>query len=414
MPVARESYILRRKLPQIVVHPAGPPSVTRSPPTEPSPSHSHHSPTSGTHPPPPMSSTTTRVRPQRVPEGPHLPSPDGSKGDAAGASTEWGEGSETGVAERRSHYSQLSNSSAARSILLEQQVARREEEAARREEEARLKEEDARGLETAARTAFAWVQGLEARVGRIHDAAMQAEARTKRMDAKIWEREAEVLRRQAETVRREVGLAKREIAVQRAEQEARRKAREARLKEAELLMKEEDVQRKEQDALRLEEEVRRRKTVLEESEEKLKRRAAEDQRATKDVVPSAWERLKGRITRDPHFRKQDLPLLLQYRDIGFDDDRIGVGLSSSSDTDLDPETSTWVFVPIPCSRRRVEQWRSTIKTALVEDQQSSSHVVTSEYTTPSGTSSAQYTVKSVHSYKERMNQGPGSYFRHKR
>ncbi|KAH9026310.1 hypothetical protein EDB83DRAFT_1930261 [Lactarius deliciosus] len=413
MPAARESYILRQELPRIVVHPAGPPSVTHSPPTGFSPSHSHRLPASETH-SRPVSSTSSRVRPQRVLEGPHLPSPDGPKGDAAGASTEWGEGSEAGVSERRSQYSQLSDSSAARSILLERQVARREEEAARREEEARLKEEDARGLELAARTAFAWVQGLEARAGRIHDAAMQAEARAKRMDAKIWEREAEVLRRQAETARREVGLAKREIAVQRSEQEARRKAREARLKEAELLMKAEDVQRKEREALRMEEEVQRRELELEQSEEKLKRRAAEDQRATKDVVASAWERLKGRITRDPHVCKQNLSHLFQHRDIKFDDDGTGVGLGSSSDVDVDPETSTWVFVPAPRSRRRVEQWRSTIKTTLVEDQQSLSHVVTSEHTTPSGISSAQYTVKSVHSYKERMNRGPGSYFRHKR
>ncbi|KAH9000942.1 hypothetical protein EDB86DRAFT_480985 [Lactarius hatsudake] len=413
MPAARESLILRRKLPQIVVHPAGPPSVTHSPPTGFRPSHSHHPPAPETHSPRLVSSTSSRVRPKRLPEGPHLPNPDGPKGDAAGASTEWGEGSEAGVSERRSQYSQLSNSSAARSILLEQQVARREEEAARREEEARLKEEDARGLELAARTAFAWVQGLEARAGRIHDAAMQAEARAKRMDAKIWEREAEVLRRQAETVRREVGLAKREIAVQRSEQEARRKAREARLKEAELLMKAEDVQRKEQEALRMEEEVHRRKLELEQSEEKLKRRAAEDQRATKDVVASAWERLKGRITGHPHVRKQNLSHFLQYRDIKFDDNGTGVGLGSSSDADVDPETSTWVFVPAPRSSRRVEQWRSTIKTTFVEDQQSL-HVVASEHTTPSGTSSAQYTVKSVHSYKERMNRGPGSYFRHKR
>jgi hypothetical protein len=82
------------------------------------------------------------------------------------------------------------------------------------------------------------VQSLEARTGRIHDAALQAEARAKRMDAEIWKREAEVLRRQAEITKREVEVAKRDIAVQRAEQEVRRKEREARRKEAELLLKE--------------------------------------------------------------------------------------------------------------------------------------------------------------------------------
>ncbi|KAI0000671.1 hypothetical protein BJV74DRAFT_128628 [Russula compacta] len=206
----------------------GSPPVARRPPTRPDFTHPHYplAPKSFSTQPAPFA--TSHPRPRRALEGPHRatwpsdvahpplfgPSSRSATyrtsgfssfgGDAAGAPSEWGEGSEAGGSEQRSMYSLQSNMSIARSIYMEQQVARREEEAARREEEARRKEEDARTLEMAARRAFEWVQGLEARAGRIHDAAMEAEAQAKRRDAEIWEREAEVLRKQAETAKREV------------------------------------------------------------------------------------------------------------------------------------------------------------------------------------------------------------------
>jgi hypothetical protein len=389
LPEARQSFILLPETngyPQIVVHPVpqghpnGPPSATHSSPTRPSPPQ-FDSPAHETRPLRTISSSTPRIRPPRVPEGPYLPNPDGYSGDEAGTSTGWGEGSEA----RRSQYSQGSSSSAARSIWLEQQVALREEEAARREEEAKLKEEDARGLETAARKAFAWVQNLEARAGKIHDAALQAEARAKRMDAEIWEREAKVLRQQAEIAKREVEIAKRENAVQRAEQEvrrkereARRKEREARRKEEELLLKEGTVRDKEQEALRMGEEVqqrKRKKTETKQSAKKLsKRRAAEDQGATKDIVTSAWETLKCRIT---HARKQKKSRTLPHKHDEFDGDGTVVGTDPHSNQDVELEGSTWVFVPAPRSRK-VEQW---LKTTFQEDQQepeSMSNVVTTE------------------------------------
>lgn len=394
LPAGRQSFILLPEtngLPQIVVypvpqgHPKGPPSATHSSPTRPSPPE-FDSPAPDTRSLRTVSSSTPRIRPQRVPEVSHFPSPDGYSGDEAGTSIGWGEGSEAGVPERRSQYSQQSSSSAARSIWLEQQVAIREEEAARREEEARLKEDDARGLEIAARKAFAWVQNLEARTGRIHDAALQAEARAKRMDAEIWKREAEVLRQQAEIAKREAVIAKREIAVQRAEQEVRRKEREARRKEEELLLKEGTVRDKEQEALRMGEEVqrKRKKTEIKQSGKKLsKRRAAEDQGATKDIVTAAWGKLKRRITQ-AHKQKQSRTLPHKHDE--FDGDGTVVGTDPYANQDVELEGSTWVFVPAPRSRK-VEQW---LKTTFREDQQepeSMSHVVTSELQSSSGPSS---------------------------
>ncbi|KAH8992616.1 hypothetical protein EDB92DRAFT_533701 [Lactarius akahatsu] len=232
----------------------------------------------------PVSSATSRLHPQRVPEGPHFLTSGRSIGDAAGISTEWGEGSEPGVSERGSQYSQRNNS-AAGSIWPKQQVVRRREET-------RLKEEDAQGLETAAQKAFAWVQSLEARGGRIHDAAVQAEARAKRMDTMIW-KEAEMLCQQAETAKRKrVGMARRGITVRHAE--VGRKERQSRRDEAEPSMKEGVVRNKGQEAIRVGEEVQRRKTEIKQSDEKpSKRRAAKDQVARKGVVASAWEKLKG-------------------------------------------------------------------------------------------------------------------------
>ncbi len=311
----------------------------------------------------------------------------------------------------------------ARSIYLEQQVARREEEAARREEEARLKEEDARGLEMAARKAFAWVQSLEARAGRIHDAAMRAEAKAQRRDAEIWGRQAEMLRQQAATAKREVEVTKREIAVERAEQEARRKEREARRKEAELLLKEEDVQRKERDALRMEEDARRMKLETRWREEQLKRekgrRAAEDWIGTKDVVVSAWEKLKGRISRDSQVDKQNTARILQDKG-ELNGNGIGLGSGSSVNANTDLESSTRAFVQIP-RYVKVEQRRTTSETSAMagmaitvegqEELRSVSHMVTSECGT-SAEASAEYTVKSVNSYKERLHRSPAGYFRH--
>ncbi|KAH9038515.1 hypothetical protein EDB85DRAFT_1887905 [Lactarius pseudohatsudake] len=361
-------------------------------------------PTPETHHLRPVSSA---IHPQRVPEGPHFLTSGRSTGDAAGMSTEWGEGSEAGVSERGSQYSQRSNSGAAGSIWPKQQVARRREET-------RLKEEDARGLETAAQKAFAWVQSLEARAGRIHDAAMQAEARTKRMDTMIWE-EAEMLCRQAETAKRKrVGMARRGITVRRAE--VGRRERQSRRDEAEPSMKEDVVRNKGQEAIRVGEEVQRRKMEIKQSEEKpSKRRAAKDQVATKGVVASAWEKLKGRISRHPQIHKQNPSRIPQYKNNEFDGNGTGVGPGSSFEADADPETSTPAFVPVPSSRR-VRRRRSTIKVTHGKGRQelrSKSRIVASVRTTSSGIS-LQYTVKSVHSYKERMNRGPGGYYRHKR
>ncbi|KAI9444134.1 hypothetical protein H4582DRAFT_1064963 [Lactarius indigo] len=324
---------------------------------------------------------------------------------------------------RQSLYSQYSNPSVARSIYLEQQVARREEEATRRQEEARLKAEDARRLEIAARNAFAWVQSLEARAGRIHDAAMQAEAKARRRDAETWERQAEILRQQAETGKREVEVTKREIAVERAEQEARRKAREARRKEAELLLKEEDVQRKEQEALQMEEDARRMKLQMRWKEEQLKLekglRAAEDRISNKDVVVSAWEKLKGRINRDPQANKQNTARIPQDKDeISGNAIRLGSGLSTDANTDLESSTRAYFLTPRYVS---VEQRRTTSETSAMtgmaltvegqEELRSVSHVVTSECGT-SAEASAEYTVRSINSYKERLNRSPAGYFRH--
>lgn len=359
-------------------------------------------PTPETHQQRPVSSA---IHPQRVPEGPHFLTSGRSIGDAAGMSTEWGEGSEAGVSERGSQYSQRGTSGAAGSIWPKQQVARREEET-------RLKEEDARGLETAAKKAFAWVQSLEARAGRIHDAAMQAETRAKRMNTMIWE-EAEMLCRQAETAKRKrVGMARRGITVRRAK-EVGRKERQSRRDEAEPSMKEDVVWNKGQEAVRVGEEVQRRKMEIKQSEEKpSKRRTTKDQVATKGVVASAWERLKGRISRHPHIHKQNLSRIRQYKNNEFDGDGTGVGPGSSSEVDADPETSTPAFVP---SSWRVRRLRSTIEVTHGKGRQelrSKSRIVASVRTTSSGIS-LQYTVKSVHSYKERMNRGPGGYYRHK-
>ncbi|KAH9038511.1 hypothetical protein EDB85DRAFT_423771 [Lactarius pseudohatsudake] len=329
-----QSYTLLHKTngrPQVLApqvlqkHQNGSPLARPSVPAQRIPLHPQNQPVPEALPPRPASFTTSRTRTQHIPEGPHrttwpgtsaysspalnptnraithYPSLGGYNGDVVDPSTEWDERPEAGGSMRQSLYSH-SNPSVARSIYLEQQVARREEEATRREGEARLKAEDARRLETAARKAFGWVQSLEARAGRIHDAAMQAEAKAQRRDAETWERQAEILRQQAETAKREVEVTKREIAVERAEQEARRKAREARRKEAELLLKEEDVRHKEQEALQMEEDARRMKIEMGWREEQLKlekgRCAAGDRIGTKEIVVLAWEKLKGRISRD--------------------------------------------------------------------------------------------------------------------
>ena len=425
-------------------HQNGSPLLRRTQPTFP---HPHNPPLpEGLH-PRPTSFTTSRTSPQRILEGPqrttwpgtsassslslnptnraitHYPGLSGSSGDVANPSTEWDERSEAGGSKRRSSYSQQSNSSVARSIYLEQQVARREEEAARREEEARLKEEDARGLEMAARKAFAWVQSLEARAGKIHDAAVRAEAKAQRRGAEIWERQAEILRQQAETAKREVEVTKREIAVERAEQEARRKAREARRKEAELLLKEEDVQRKEQEALRVEEDARRMKLEMRWRQEQLLERekgrhAAEDRIGTRDIVASAWEKLKGRINRDSQVDKQNTARILHE----FDGNGVDRGANSSTNANTDLKSSSRAFVQIPrYMKLDQQQSRCTSETSAmpgmaitVEDQEelrSVSHVVTSECGT-SAEASAEYTVKSVNSYKERLHRSPAGYFRH--
>jgi len=108
---------------------------------------------------------------------------------------------------------------------------------------------------------------------------------------------------QAELAKREVEVTKREIAAECAEQEARRKEREVRQKEAELLLKEEDVRRKEQEALRIQERARRMEPVMRWREEQSLecekgRRASEDWTGTNDVDVSGLEKLEGQIGRD--------------------------------------------------------------------------------------------------------------------
>ena len=317
--------------------------------------------------------------------------------------------------------------SVARSIYMEQQVARREEEAARREEEALRKEEDARGLEMAARRAFAWVQGLEARAGRIHDAAMEAEAQAKRRDAEIWGKEAEVLRKQAETAKREVEVAKREIAAERAEQEARRKAREARRKEAELLLKEEDVRRKEQEAIRMEEDVCRKKMEIRRREEmllkreKARRSAGEDWVGAKDAIASAWGKLKGRISRDPQvdMRKSLARIHLSGGpDTSLHFDGMDENSNSPASTQAQDASRDGSATEDPPHPRDVEQWRSRINIDAGEmqdpgdeDTKSVSNTIRSDCGT-SAEASAEYTVRTVHSYKERLHRSPAGYFRH--
>ena len=443
-------------------HQNGPPPVGRSMPSTPKLAHPHNPPLPEPLHLRPTSFTTSRASSQRTLEGPqrttwpgtpasssvafsptnraitHYPSLGGSGVNVAGPSTELDERSEAGGSKTRSFYSQKSNSSVARSIYLEQQVVRREEEAARREEEARLKEEDARGLEMAARKAFAWVQSLEARAGKIHDAAMRAEAKAQRRDAEIWERQAEMLRQQAETAKREVAVTKREIEVERAEQEARRKAREARRKEAELLLKEEDVHRKEQEALRAEEDARRMKLEIRWREEQLLkreegRRATEGGLGTKDIVVSAWGKLKERIQvgRDSQAHKQNAARILQDKDKfeGDDNHGISIGLKSSPNPNTDLETSARPIVQFPHQvrvvRRRTRSTTRSVTSSMPEvgnmaitgevserdELRSVSHVWTSECGT-SAEASAEYTVRSVNSYKERLHRSPAGYFRH--
>ena len=402
--------------------------------------------------PRPASFGTSRSRLPLVLEGPHrttwpsavtYPTPFGPPnrsgpyrtsgysfgGDVAGPSSELGEVSEAGGSEQRSIYSLQSNMSVARSTYMEQQVARREEEAARREEEALRKEEDARGLEMAARRAFAWVQGLEARAGRIHDAAMEAEARAKRRDAEILEKEADVLRQQADTAKREVQVAKREIAAERAEHEARRKAREARRKEAVLLLKEEDVRRKEQETIQMEEEVQRKRMEVRRREEKVlkrekgRRRTTEDWAGTKDAVVAAWQKLKGRISREPQVDKKQKspPRVHPYGDPDtidnlFDDRDRGSDSTSRAQIQNDSrDGSTREDAPHP---RDVERWRSIVDANGIrgpgdEDLRSVSDTIPSDYDCgTSAEASAEYTVKTVHSYKERLHRSPAGYFRH--
>jgi len=308
---------------------------------------------------------------------------------------------------------------------MEQHVARREEEAARREEEAIRKEEDARGLEMAARRAFAWVQNLEARAGRIHNAAMKADAEAKRRDGEIWKKEAEVLRMQAETAKREVEVAKREIAAERAEQEARRKKREARRKEAKLLLKEEGVLRKEQEAIRMEEDVRRKKMEIHWREERLlkqekaRRGVTEDWIGTKDAIVSVWEKLKGRISREPQVDKQKT-LAHTHLFGGPDTSLYSNDMDGSSDPSPQAQIQDAILdgftrgdTPRP---RDVEQWRNMVDASGIldprdEDLRSVSNAIPSDCGT-SAEASAEYTVRTVHSYKERLHRSPAGYFRH--
>lgn len=256
-----------------------------------------------------------------------------------------------------------------------------------------------------------------------YDVDIVQELARQRRDAEIiWERQAEMLRQQAEIAKREIEVAKREIEVQRAEHEARLKEREARLKEAELLLKE-DMLRKEQEVLRMEEDVRRTMLVTrwreEQPPEHEKGRAAEGSvswMGTKNVVVSAWGKLKGRITRVD--KRNMARIILQKKDKDkFNGNGISVGSSSSTNANTDPEASTLPTVQIPL-HVKVEQRQSTNITSAMsnvgnmaiarEDQEglgSVSQVVTSERGT-SAEPSAEYTVRSIISYEERVHWSP--------
>lgn len=245
-----------------------------------------------------------------------------------------------------------------------------------------------------------------------------------RQDAEtMWERQAEMLRQQAEIAHREIELAKREIEVQRAEQEAQLKEREARLKEAELLLKEE-LLRKEQEALQREEDARRIIAVTKWREEhplehETRRRSGEGWMGTKNVVVSAWSKLKGRISR---IDERDSVRIFQDKDENeFNSNDISVGSSSSTNANTDPDVSTLSTVQIP-RHANVEQPQSSTSVTTAtpdvgnitgDDQEelgSVSQAVTSDRGT-SAESSAEYTVRSINSYKERLHRSP-EYLRH--
>jgi len=155
------------------------------------------------------------------------------------------------------------------------------------------------------------------------------------------------------------------------------------------------------------------------------RRAAESGIGAKDVVVLAWGKLKGRIRRDSQVDKRNAARILQDKS-KFNGNGIGVG---STDANTDLEMSMPAIVQIP-RRVKVEQrrTRSTSVTSAMpvievgnmaitgeeleqEELRSVSHVWTSECGT-SAEASAEYTVKSINSYKERLHRSPAGYFRH--
>ena len=367
--------------------------------------------------------------------------------NVASPSLEWCGVSEAGGSEHPSVYSLQSGMSAARSIYIEQQIAHREEEAARRKEEATRKEEGARSLKMAARKTFEWVQGLEARAGQIHNAALKAEAQVKRRDAEIWEKEAEVLKKQAEMAMREVEVAKREIAAERVEQEARRRKREVHQKEEELLFKEEDVRRQEEDVHRKEENVQRKeKNVRRQEQEAIRmgedlrqkameirrrekrllkrkkgrRRATEDRIGTKGALVAAWEKLKGRISLGPKIDKKSLARIhrnggreTSYYSFNGTDGRSPDSTSRVSMQDSGWDGSTREDTPGP---RDVERWRSMVDLKGIQglggsDLRSVSNTIPSGCRTTTNGASAEYMVKTVHSYKERVHRSRAGHFR---
>ena len=432
------------------------PPVTRGPEMRPDAKYLRYPPTHETLAHQPASFDTSD--PRRAPlEGPHqttwpssviylTPVSPASKSSArrlrsftnvAGPPPEWCEVSEAGGSEHRSVYSLQSGMSVAQSIYMEKQIALREEQVARREEEAARKEEGARSLDMAARKAFEWAQGLEVRAGRIHDAAMEAQAQVKRQDAKIWEKESKVLKKQAEMARREVELARREIAAERAEQEARREKREAFQKGEELLLKEEDVRRKEEDVQRKEEDVRRQEQEAIRTDEDLRqrameirrrekrlrkrkrgrRRATEDRTGTKGALVAAWEKLKARISRRPQSdEKESLARIHGGREAPYYslDSTDGRNSDSTLHVSTQDAGSTREGNPGP---RDVERWRSTVGLEGIQnlgnrDLKSGSNTIPSGCRTATAEASAEYTVKTVVSCKERVNRSPAGYFRH--
>jgi hypothetical protein len=131
--------------------------------------------------------------------------------------------------------------------------------------------------------------------------------------------------------------------------------------------------------------------------------------------------LKGRISREPQVDKKQMtiPRVHPFGDPDttgnfFDGmDRSSNWISRAQIKEGSPDGSTREDAPHP---RDVEEWRRMIDANGIrglgdEDLRSMSNTIPSDCGT-SAEASAEYTVKTVHSYKERVHRSPAGYFRH--